>query len=154
MLDNPAIWVSDLLFSDRDASDTGQAEEYLEKQFFTQERLELILRVIVTQYLVLTNEELQMWQEDSLKFFLHMKLESNEVKGNLLREKAKALIAGIQLRFSKHFDAFCAKVIQHLAAPGIEGVEREAMFQVLSIRINDEQGIDSAQFLQLLAPEL
>jgi hypothetical protein len=64
--------------------------------------------VIVTEYLVLTNEEIEMWREDSLKFFLHMKLDSNEIKGNFLRDKAKALIAGIQLRFGPHFDSFCA----------------------------------------------
>ena len=35
LLDNPDIWVSDMLFSDRDPESTGQAEEYLEKTFFT-----------------------------------------------------------------------------------------------------------------------
>lgn len=35
LLDNPAIWVSDLLYSDRDADSTGEAESYLEKTFFT-----------------------------------------------------------------------------------------------------------------------
>ncbi len=53
------------------------------------------MKVVVTEYVLITNEELAMWQEDSLKFFLHMKLQSNEVKGNFLREKAKGLIAGI-----------------------------------------------------------
>ena len=117
LLDNPAIWVSDLLFTDRDSDQTGEAEEYLEKNFFTKERLEHILKVIVTKYLVLTKSELDMWQEDSLKFFLHMKYESNEVKGNFLRLKANSLIAGIQLRFGPQFDAFCTSVIQHLSQP-------------------------------------
>jgi hypothetical protein len=95
LLDNPSIWVSDLLFSDRDPNSTSQAEEYLEKTFFTQERIHHILKVIVTQYLILTNEELELWKSESLKFFLNMKYASNEVKGNFLREKAKNLIAGI-----------------------------------------------------------
>lgn len=100
LLDNPGIWISDMIFSDRDSEQTGKAEEYLEKTFFTEERIHTILRVVVTKYLVLTTEELQLWQEDSLKFFLHMKNLSNEVKGNYLRDKSKSLIAGIQLRFS------------------------------------------------------
>ncbi len=29
LLDNPSIWVSDLLFSDRDPDVTAQAEDYL-----------------------------------------------------------------------------------------------------------------------------
>ena len=31
----PYIWVSDMLFSDKDPELTGQKEEYLEKEFFT-----------------------------------------------------------------------------------------------------------------------
>ncbi len=116
LLDNPAIWVSDMIYSDRDAEQTGQAEDYLEKTFFTVDRIHHIITVIVRCYLGLTREELQLWQEDSLKFFLHMKYQSNEVKGNYLREKARSLIAGIQLRFGPHFDSFCAKVIQELTA--------------------------------------
>jgi hypothetical protein len=78
LLDNPAIWVSDMLYSDRDADTTGEAETYLEQKFFTKERLMHILRVILTKYLTLTKEELECWQEDSLKFFLYLKESSNE----------------------------------------------------------------------------
>ncbi len=35
LLDNPSIWVSDMLFSDRDPEATGIAEDFLEKSFFT-----------------------------------------------------------------------------------------------------------------------
>ena len=113
-MDNPSIWVSDMIYSDRDPESTGKAEEYLEKNFFTEARLHLMLKVVVTEYILLTKEELEMWQEDSLKFFLHMKLQSNEVKGNFLREKAKALMAGIQLRFSQHFETFCSFLIESM----------------------------------------
>lgn len=95
LLDNPSIWVSDMLFSDRDPESTCQAEEYLEKTFFTQERVHHILKVIVTKYLILSQAEIDLWKEDSLKFFIHMKFQSNEVQGNYLREKARNLIAGI-----------------------------------------------------------
>ena len=61
----------------------------MENTFFTKDRIHNILTVIVTKYLILTSEEMQLWQEDSLKFFLHMKIQSNEVKGHYLREKAK-----------------------------------------------------------------
>jgi hypothetical protein len=84
-----------MLFSDRDPESTGKAEEFLEKTFFTEARIHHILKIVVTEYILLTKEELELWQEDSLKFFLHMKLMSNEVKGNYLRDKAKSLIAGI-----------------------------------------------------------
>ena len=95
LLDNPALWESDLPYSDRDPESSSQAEDYLENTFFTGERIQHILTVIVTKYLILTKEEIELWRDESLKFFLYMKYQSNEVKGNLLRERSKNLIAGI-----------------------------------------------------------
>lgn len=99
--------MSDILPSDRDPNETEEVENYLEKHFFVKERLLLMLKVIVTKYVVLTKEEIELWKEDSLKYFLHMKYLSNEVKGNYLREKSKSLIASIRLRFDSIFDEFC-----------------------------------------------
>jgi hypothetical protein len=62
---------------------------------------------LVTKYIIFTKEELDLWQEDSLKFFLNMKYQSNEIKGNYLRERAKNLIASIRLRFDPYFEEFC-----------------------------------------------
>lgn len=67
-----------------------------------------MLKSIITKFLVYTREELDLWQTDSLKFFLHMKFLSNEVKGNFLREKAKGLIAALRLRLDPIFEQFCA----------------------------------------------
>jgi hypothetical protein len=107
------------------------AEEFLEKTFFTEARIHHILKVIVTEYILITNEELSLWQEDSLKFFLHMKLQSNEVKGNYLREKAKGLIAGIQLRFSSHFESFCAMLIEQLKTMPSGTVQQQTQKEAL-----------------------
>lgn len=74
----------------------------------------MMLSQLVLNYLPLTNEEIEMWKEDSLKFFMHMRYQSNEVKGNMLRDKAKSLMAGIQLRFPKAFDGFCAQIAQSI----------------------------------------
>jgi hypothetical protein len=40
-----------------------------------------------------------------------MKDASNTVKGNFLRERSLRLIAAIELRFTIHFQNFCATVI-------------------------------------------
>ena len=61
LLDNPAIWVSDMLFSDRDPEATGKAEDFLEKTFFTEARIHHILKIIITEYIFLTKEELALW---------------------------------------------------------------------------------------------
>lgn len=58
LLDNPGIWISDMLFSDRDPESTGKAEDYLEKSFFTKDRIHHMLKVVVTQFVILTHEEL------------------------------------------------------------------------------------------------
>lgn len=51
-------------------------------------------------YLVLTDEEVQLWKEDPFEYFIQTKEQSNQVKGNFLREKALRLIAAIELRFT------------------------------------------------------
>ena len=43
LLDNPSIWVSDMLFSDRDSEETSKAEEYLNKHVFTPDTIQKIL---------------------------------------------------------------------------------------------------------------
>lgn len=53
-----------------------------------------IFTALTRKYLVYTKEEIDNWQEDALMFFLHQRNESNEVKGNFLREKAQRLLAG------------------------------------------------------------
>jgi hypothetical protein len=62
-------------------------------------------------YLVLTDEEVQLWKEDPFEYFIQTKEQSNQVKGNYLREKALRLIAAIELRFTKFFHQFAAGVI-------------------------------------------
>ena len=53
-----------------------------------------IYTALTRKYLVYTTEEIEAWREDSLKFYLDAKNESNESKGNFLREKAQRLLAG------------------------------------------------------------
>ena len=59
-------------------------------------------------FLILTNDEIEEWQNDSLAFFISMKSEDNFTKGNYLREKANRLVAAVQLRFEPLFNEFCA----------------------------------------------
>lgn len=74
-----------------------------------------ILTGLTTNYLKLTNEEIENWKIDPLNFYLDQLEESNEVKGNFLREKAMRVIAGIQLHLEPHFDKFC-----NLALPDLK----------------------------------
>lgn len=60
----------------------------------------MLLRTTVVQFMILSQEEVDQWKDDSLKFFLDMKEESNENKGALLRGRAKRFIAALELRFS------------------------------------------------------
>jgi hypothetical protein len=73
MLQNPNIWVSDMVFSDQDADSTNEVEQYLASTCFTTPRVSQMLKTIVTQYIVFSNDEVELWKLDSLKFFLHMK---------------------------------------------------------------------------------
>jgi hypothetical protein len=55
----------------------------------------------------LTQDEIAFWQSDSLEFFLYIKEESNQTRGNYLRTKALRLLAAIELRFADYFREFC-----------------------------------------------
>jgi len=72
VLDNPNLWPNDLPFSEgATPEETGDIEVFLEKEVFTAEWISLILKGLTTKYIILTDEEVQLWQEDSLKFFMH-----------------------------------------------------------------------------------
>jgi hypothetical protein len=100
LLEHPGIWDADII-SPNDP-DSG-AQEWIEQNIFTSDIISQILRACVCKFLILTSEEALLWKDDALKFFINMKEESNEVKGNFLRLKALRLIAAVELRFSKHF---------------------------------------------------
>ena len=88
--------------------DKYAAENLCETVLFSQANTMKIFSALTRKYLVYTTEEIESWKEDSLKFYLDTKNESNECKGNFLRDKATRLLAGTQLRLVSHFDAFCA----------------------------------------------
>ena len=67
--------------------------------------------MITVYYFALTNEEVELWRDDPLKFYMDAKQESNECKGNFLREKVLRLIACFRLNFGEHFDSFVRYVI-------------------------------------------
>lgn len=104
---------------------------------------------------------MDLWHTDSLKFFLHMKFLSNEVKGNFLREKAKGLIAALRLRLDPIFEHFCAylhsELESHYSGAQLslqQQIEKEAMLQVFEIRIGDDTGVDSVTIIKLLDQEI
>ena len=96
--------------------DEMAAEKFCEEVLFTQANTLKIFTALTRKYLVYTKEEIESWQEDPLKFYLDAKNESNESKGNFLREKAQRLLAGTQLHLDQHFATFCQSVGQELAA--------------------------------------
>lgn len=66
-----------------------------------------MLSVVTVNYLVYCEEEIEEWKKDSLEFYLSMRDQSNETKGNYLREKAEEFLAAVMLRFTTDFQAFC-----------------------------------------------
>jgi len=91
-------------------------EKFCEEVVFTKEKIHQIFLALTRKYLVYTEEEIESWKEDSLKFYLDAKNQSNERKGNYLREKAIRLIEAISLRLDPQFEAFCTFVGQELLA--------------------------------------
>mmetsp|Transcript_12102 Transcript_12102/g.15450 ORF Transcript_12102/g.15450 Transcript_12102/m.15450 type:complete len:100 (-) Transcript_12102:57-356(-) len=96
LLEDPNIWRSHMLpieefraeAGEESKGDDTEAERFCESVLFTQENTMKIYQALTRKYLVYTNEEVESWMEDPLKFYLDAKNESNECKGNFLREKA------------------------------------------------------------------
>jgi len=73
---------------------------------FSKPQVDQILMSLL-KYMQYTDEEVEQWGEDSLKFYIQMKYESNVTKGNYIREKALRVVAGIDLRLNPLFNSFC-----------------------------------------------
>ena len=70
-----------------------------------------MLQSMTQKFIILTDLEIQKWNEDSLDFFMNQKELKNDIIGNFLREKTKALIAQITLRFNSIFQGFCKQIM-------------------------------------------
>ena len=123
LLEDPNIWRSIMMgiedFSDGPEERKGdelEAERFCETVLFTRDNTMKIYQALTRKYLVYTSEEVESWVEDPLKFYLDAKNESNECKGNFLREKAQRLLAGTQLHLDAHFTEFCGQVASELSA--------------------------------------
>lgn len=100
MLEHPGIWDQDVLNPN---SEKPSPDIWMRQEIFTDNFLNQLLVFAVRNYFMLSCEEVTLWNEDSLKFFIDMKEESNENKGAILRDRAKRLVAGVELRFCSIF---------------------------------------------------
>jgi hypothetical protein len=87
--------------------DGSDLESHLNEHIFTEQKVFQFLQEITQKFLILTPDEIQKWQDDSLEFFINQKEQANDVRGNFLRDKSKQLIAAISLRYGSSFEKFC-----------------------------------------------
>jgi len=92
-------------------------EEFISKMIFTDDRVLEILQTVTQKYIILTEQEIEKWNEDSLEFYINQKEQSNDIRGNYLRDKAKQLIASLSLRFGPTFEKFCGMIVGELQTP-------------------------------------
>ena len=82
------------------------------------------------------------------------------MKGNFLREKARGLIAQISFRFGPTFEKFCQTIIGELQSDSLNSgsvdsqLKRDAIYQILSIRLCDENDIEIEPFVKLIQADL
>ena len=137
------------------------AEKYAQNVLFSEANAMKIFSALTRKYLVYTNEEIEQWKEDSLKFYLHARNESNEIKGNFLREKAQRLLAGTQLRLDAHFEAFCTQVATELqtipamaGAPIEQQIQKDTMMQILYQRLASQEEVKTDYMISMIEAEL
>ena len=169
VLEDPNIWKSDFMgFEDvaevqeeTKGEDPLAAEKYAQNVLFSEANAMKIFSALTRKYLVYTNEEIEQWKEDSLKFYLHARNESNEIKGNFLREKAQRLLAGTQLRLDAHFEAFCTQVATELqtipamaGAPIEQQIQKDTMMQILYQRLASQEEVKTDYMISMIEAEL
>lgn len=88
ILQDCAIWEQDMLGFDPSETSNEKLEEFITENIFNEARVHEILSSIVSKFVILNKHELELLQEDELKFYVQLKDLSNETKGNFLRDKA------------------------------------------------------------------
>ena len=84
------------------------------QNIFTKENIEQMVGTVTFNYIKLTENEIKAWEEDSLDFFINQKEESNERRGNSLRETAKTFIAAVTVRYEASYEQICRDMIKLL----------------------------------------
>ena len=105
---------------------------------------------VTFNYIKLTDNEIKAWEDDSLDFFINQKEESNVRRGNSLREKAKTFIAAVTIRYEAYYEQICRDMIKllndgfHKEGSLEAQVMKDAIYQLLEIRLKDEKDIEIA----------
>jgi hypothetical protein len=125
-------------------------------EVFNENRVFAMLQEMAHRYIIFSDNEIQKWNENSLEFFMDQKEGKNEMRGNYLREKARILIAQISYRFGAVFENFCKSIIQELQSEDLSSGsvdsqrKRDAIYQILCIRLCDENDVDIEPFVKLI----
>ena len=115
LLEDPNIWTSDMMgFGGEAEEGVPDLESHLHAEIFTASRVLQLLQSVAQKFLILTPDEIQKWQDDSLEFFINQKEQANDIRGNFLRDKSNDLIAALGLRYGSMFEEFCTKIVGEL----------------------------------------
>lgn len=103
-----------------------------------------MLKCILQRFLVLTQPELQLLDEDQLKFYNEQKNQSSETKGNFLRDKATSFVASVLSSFKQQTVTFFNELINDLKADVYSGediewqTKKDALYQLLLVKLADQ----------------
>ena len=119
-----------------------------------------LLQSIAQKFLILTPDEIQKWQDDSLEFFINQKEQANDIRGNFLRDKSNDLIAALGLRYGPMFEEFCTKIVGELQNEELKSshvdsqIKKDAIYQILEIRLGDERNIEVEPLIKAIQEDL
>jgi len=72
LLEDPNIWLEESLNFDPLAdSQSSQLEKFIASSIFTSERVVDMLNTLTQNYIVLTRQEVELWEQDSLEFYIN-----------------------------------------------------------------------------------
>lgn len=117
ILQDCSIWQSDMLGFDPSETSNEMLEELITQHIFNEARVHEMLSAIVSKFAILTQQELELLKEDELRFYVQQKDQSNETKGNFLRDKALQVVANLTMRFAPETNSFFKFIIAELEKP-------------------------------------
>ena len=155
ILDNPLFWVSDILFGESDVQTTQKIEERFIK-YYSSEKLWTMCASIINNYILLTQHELEMWDEDPISFYFQTKELSSD---SLLRESSVELIKAIKIRFPEITKEFSQTIKNEISQrsdyENIKHVwEKEALYNFLQQIVEVEEEFVEDGIINMIEHEL
>ena len=158
VIENPYLWVSDMIYNDSNVEDIQKVEDQL-KNYYSNDKLRTMCDSIIVNYLPLDQKELETWEEDPTAFYFQTQ---EMAADSMLREQTIEFIKAVKMRFPTFVSWYVVEVMNtiknnysSISTTEIKPyLEKEALFNFCQEAIDIEEHAEENGFLSLIDQEL